>query len=674
MNTACTRDIEVCVGGKCVWTGSLPESFGDQDDNACTWIDLLGTSRKTTARTARLDESAESADRSDVKTSSQWAETRGSTHQPAPLVDEARSDKPTGSTPLWLTSGVSSSSSTESAPRTSRAHADLDVWTADEKPAVGSLTSRRRQGKALYRTPGALDTVKHEPADEKQTHQADSKFSPSREADNLKEAKAGGERKSGAPALDSLSSWDSLEKFSKTNRSRLPQPTDTTESSVDDGYGSCEAKAKPSTCRTPFTTSTLLTELRQGTLASNFTASASASPASVVPATLPSDPLVSSHAGTGTTTDIPVLPSGTWLQIVILSTWGDPYYVGLNGVEIFDHHGELVRFQEPVRQVTACPESINVLEENTDDPRVPKNLVDGVNFTCDDFHMWLAPYTPGQSHYVLIELGSCIAVSMVRIWNYNKSRTHTCRGVREARLVLLTGRDAPGTTSFEGEIRQAPGLVGADSMELSNEVILFTQEAAILEAIEANDEALRAIAREQQREDEETRELVASAHRSMELQRPRTSDTGSRSVEKSPKNQQSDEDEQRRLRVGNGGRPMTMATRAVANGSRRRTAMDSWAAEEPQQRSPDAAKKSEGGSGMAQSSGELTDNNMPLGRRLTLYLHSTWGDRNYVGLTQIEVLVGSRGTPIPLDISNLDATPRDLASVRQTRHVTASLG
>ncbi|KAG6615391.1 uncharacterized protein IUM83_15217 [Phytophthora cinnamomi] len=374
----------------------------------------------------------------------------------------------------------------------------------------------------------------------------------------------------------------------------------------------------------------------------------------VLPSFVDTSQTANDTANTGAIVDIPILPNGKWLQIEILSTWGDPYYVGLNGVEIFDHRGELVKFNNPSQQVTACPESINVLEENSDDPRVAKNLVDGVNFTCDDFHMWLAPFTPGQAHYVLLEMNVSVSVSMVRIWNYNKSRTHTCRGVREARLILyesapiklISESESKRTDNedyekmiFEGEIRQAPGLVGAESMEISNEVILFTQEAAILEAIEANDEALRTLAKEQQREDEDTREFVATVHRSMELQRPRTSDAGSRTVEQ---NQESDRDDRHQLRVGNDGRPMTMATRSLATrGTMVRTSIDSWVIEEPQQRSPDALKMSDG----------------------VGVLHSTWGDKNYIGLTQVDVLVGSRGTPIPLDVSNVDATPRDLASI-----------
>ncbi|KAI9991768.1 hypothetical protein PInf_017129 [Phytophthora infestans] len=228
--------------------------------------------------------------------------------------------------------------------------------------------------------------------------------------------------------------------------------------------------------------------------------------------------------------------------------------------------------------------------------------------------MWLAPFTPGQPHYVLLGLEATVSVSMIR------------------------------------EIRQAPGLVGADSLELSNEVILFTQDAAILEAIEANDDALRRLAKEQKREDEEAQEIVDNLHRSMELQRPRTSDTGSRTVESN--------DEDHVLRYG---RPMTMASRPLASRDTTvKTSIDSWVAEEPQQMSPDAAKVSALG---ASNDGLVNDENLPRGRRLTLQLHSTWGDRNYIGLTQVEVLVGSHGAPLPMNINNLEAKPRDLASL-----------
>lgn len=44
---------------------------------------------------------------------------------------------------------------------------------------------------------------------------------------------------------------------------------------------------------------------------------------------------------------------------------------------------------------------------------------------------------------------------------------------------------------------------------------------------------------------------------------------------------------------------------------------------------------------------------------LKLTLSETWGDVHYLGLTGLEA-VGQEGQSIPLDITMLDASPRDL--------------
>ena len=80
-----------------------------------------------------------------------------------------------------------------------------------------------------------------------------------------------------------------------------------------------------------------------------------------------------------TSFNIPTLPVGRRLTMNIMSTWGDPYYVGLTGIELFDALGHPITLQDPATQITAYPASINVLPEYSNDPRTITNLVSGVN-------------------------------------------------------------------------------------------------------------------------------------------------------------------------------------------------------------------------------------------------------------------------------------------------------
>jgi hypothetical protein len=57
---------------------------------------------------------------------------------------------------------------------------------------------------------------------------------------------------------------------------------------------------------------------------------------------------------------------------------------------------------------------------------------------------------------------------MVRVWNYNKSRTHSYRGARHIRMHL------DGRVIFDGEIKKAPGQM--QGAEQCAEVILFCMD------------------------------------------------------------------------------------------------------------------------------------------------------------------------------------------------------
>jgi hypothetical protein len=175
------------------------------------------------------------------------------------------------------------------------------------------------------------------------------------------------------------------------------------------------------------------------------------------------------------TTEIPLLPRGKQLTLEILSTWGDPHYVGLSSIEMFNEEGRKID-TESVRSIRGI--DINELCGGGD-PRTVDKLLDDHTVTQDDLHTWLAPFNPGQTTDVALRFYDVMTLSMVRIWNYNKSRTHSYRGARAIRMRL------DGRLIFEGELKKAPGTM--QGAEQSAEIILFCMDQRVLSNIEAHD-------------------------------------------------------------------------------------------------------------------------------------------------------------------------------------------
>jgi len=167
---------------------------------------------------------------------------------------------------------------------------------------------------------------------------------------------------------------------------------------------------------------------------------------------------------------IPTLPEGDKLELNIVQTWGDVHYVGLTGIEVFDERGSPIVI--PPSSIAANPSDINLLIGQGSDPRTVDKLVDQVNFTTDDFHAWLTPFTRGENHTITIQLPSLVSVSMIRIWNYNKSRIHSYRGARSLTCSLND------RLIFRGEIAKATG--NTKDPTGCCEVILFTDSEALL--------------------------------------------------------------------------------------------------------------------------------------------------------------------------------------------------
>jgi protein JBTS26 len=159
----------------------------------------------------------------------------------------------------------------------------------------------------------------------------------------------------------------------------------------------------------------------------------------------------------------------------VLTTWGDLNYLGLAGIEVYDMEGKLIN----ISKISACPPDVNVLPGYGNDPRVVENLVDGSYFTNDDMNVWLTPFTSGEDHTITLDFGKKVAISMIRIWNYNKSRIHAYRGAR-----LITA-ELDNRLIFKGEIKKGPGHT--KDPEACCEIILFTDSDSVLTKIDSND-------------------------------------------------------------------------------------------------------------------------------------------------------------------------------------------
>jgi len=295
------------------------------------------------------------------------------------------------------------------------------------------------------------------------------------------------------------------------------------------------------------------------------------------------------------------------MVINMTNTWGDPYYIGLSGLDIFDQNGKVVKLKDPKKQVSADPSDINILEGYSGDPRTVDKIFDGVNRTSDDYHVWLAPFTEGKNHTITVTFDESVTISLLRFWNYNKSRIHSFRGARCVEITL------DGVLIFAGEIRKAPGNINqADSCA---EYILFTLNDQILSAIEEND-PLPPLS-------------GAEVVQPPPLPRPATSGVGE--AEEAAAQAALDMTPQdRTIVVGDGSRPKTKA-------SKRPSEISAPISAEPLGTMEEA----------------------PLVKTLSFNFRSTWGDAYYLGLTELQIF-DDQLQRVPLEMKNLWANPKDI--------------
>ena len=100
------------------------------------------------------------------------------------------------------------------------------------------------------------------------------------------------------------------------------------------------------------------------------------------------------------------------------------------------------------------------------DPRTADKLLDGVNATHDDRHMWLAPFTQGEQHALTIRFDGPTRLGAIRLWNYAKT---AARGVQQLALYL------DGALLYQGWARPAPPRQGGGAGAEGGSVESFVQ-------------------------------------------------------------------------------------------------------------------------------------------------------------------------------------------------------
>lgn len=144
-------------------------------------------------------------------------------------------------------------------------------------------------------------------------------------------------------------------------------------------------------------------------------------------------------------------------QIRLLTSWGDEYYIGLNGIELFNRHDQ--RIQLRPQNLAAFPESVNCLANICGtDPRTSDKLIDNVNDTTKAHHMWLTPILPNSCARVFVIFDAPTLVTRIRIYNYRKTPE---RGVRHIALsaddlLLCSGAEVPMSSARETGILDIP--------------------------------------------------------------------------------------------------------------------------------------------------------------------------------------------------------------------------
>mmetsp|Transcript_15242 Transcript_15242/g.45822 ORF Transcript_15242/g.45822 Transcript_15242/m.45822 type:complete len:295 (-) Transcript_15242:73-957(-) len=149
--------------------------------------------------------------------------------------------------------------------------------------------------------------------------------------------------------------------------------------------------------------------------------------------------------------ETPLFPTGCIFKIVLLSTHGDRFYLGLNSLELYDENNAEIALNDD--NASAVPRDITELEGYEQDPRVLLKLFG--RRRQDESHEWLAPFTGPNSaidqhrspNTIFLFFDEPRTLSRISIWNYCKT---PARGAQEIEVY------ADDVLVYKGHLRIAP--------------------------------------------------------------------------------------------------------------------------------------------------------------------------------------------------------------------------
>ena len=149
--------------------------------------------------------------------------------------------------------------------------------------------------------------------------------------------------------------------------------------------------------------------------------------------------------------DLPRLPKGRTVTVELFSNWGDCNHIGLNGIEFFDGNGRALGFLNPEECIWMQSTGRRKKPSIYNDPSFLARIIGGKFLTRDQNDIWITNYEQGSHLAFCLNFEEMQTLSMIRVWNYNKSRIHSTRGVRHVVIRL------DEQIIFFGEIKKASG-------------------------------------------------------------------------------------------------------------------------------------------------------------------------------------------------------------------------